>query len=170
VSDQEPKHESQADGQLPVRDEECDGGPVGEDQPAQHWNHERIGATFDKAVYPALKAAAQRKLGPEDLVLAENKEENPDGDAQVRECFRVSIDAHGRRRLNYRTHGVRPALRAAPKLRRPVLRFTQGIVPQTRGAASFWLLNCVVSLVVILLRFPIDLRGPSYNTDAQNIT
>jgi hypothetical protein len=26
-----------------------------------------------------------------------------------------------------------------------------------------------VSLVVILLRFPVDLRGPSHNTDAQNI-
>src|SRR5438046_9050101 len=109
-------------------------------------------------------------MGPQALDISENKDGSPAGDAQVPECFRVSIDAHSRRRWTYRTHVVRPALRAAPKLRRPVLRFTQGIVPQTRGAASFWLLNCVVSLVVILLRFPIDLRGPSYNTDAQNIT
>src|SRR6266496_6696363 len=133
-SDQEPKHESQADGQLPVRDEECDGGPVGEDEPAQHWNHERIGATFDKAVYPALKAAAQRKLSPEDLVLAENEEENTDCDAQVRECFRVSIDACGRRvhKGNCTTDAGRRQLLAV--------------------------LNCVVSLVVILLRFPIFAR------------
>jgi len=27
----------------------------------------------------------------------------------------------------------------------------------------------VVSFVVILLRFPVDLRGPTHNTDAQNI-
>lgn len=27
----------------------------------------------------------------------------------------------------------------------------------------------VVSLVVILLQFPVDLRGPSHNADAQNI-
>src|SRR6266516_6421402 len=33
----------------------------------------------------------------------------------------------------------------------------------------FFVLNCVVSFVVILLRFPVDLRGPSHNTDAQNI-
>ncbi len=30
-------------------------------------------------------------------------------------------------------------------------------------------LNSVVSFVVILLQFPVDLRGPSHNTDAQNI-
>jgi hypothetical protein len=29
--------------------------------------------------------------------------------------------------------------------------------------------NTVVSFVVILLQFPVDLRGPTHNTDAQNI-
>jgi len=33
----------------------------------------------------------------------------------------------------------------------------------------FFVLHRVVSFGVILLRFPVDLRGPSHNTDAQNI-
>ena len=32
------------------------------------------------------------------------------------------------------------------------------------------MLNCVVSSVVILMRFPVDLRSPSHNADAQNTT
>jgi len=32
-----------------------------------------------------------------------------------------------------------------------------------------FVLNSVVSFVVILLQFPVDLRGPIHNTDAQNI-
>ena len=31
------------------------------------------------------------------------------------------------------------------------------------------MLNSVVSFVVIPLQFPVDLRGPTHNTDAQNI-
>ena len=33
------------------------------------------------------------------------------------------------------------------------------------GSCVFFVLNSVVSFVVILLRFPVDLRGPSHNTD-----
>jgi len=39
----------------------------------------------------------------------------------------------------------------------------------TQGAGAFFVLNSVVSFVVILLQFPVDLRGPTHNTDAQNI-
>ena len=38
-----------------------------------------------------------------------------------------------------------------------------------QGADTFFVLNRVVSFVVILLQFPVDLRGPTHNTDAQNI-
>jgi len=37
------------------------------------------------------------------------------------------------------------------------------------GFRVFFVLNSVVSFVVILLQFPVDLRGPTHNTDAQNI-
>lgn len=32
-----------------------------------------------------------------------------------------------------------------------------------------FVLSLVVSFVVIMLQFPVDLWGPSHNTDAQNI-
>jgi hypothetical protein len=37
-----------------------------------------------------------------------------------------------------------------------------------RGILCFFVLSSVVSFVVILLRSPVDLRGPSHNTAAQN--
>ncbi len=40
--------------------------------------------------------------------------------------------------------------------------------PIHSGGRSGFALNRVVSCVVILLRFPVDLRDPSHNTDAQN--
>jgi len=38
-----------------------------------------------------------------------------------------------------------------------------------KGPIGFSVLNSVVSFVVILLQFPVDLRVPTHNTDAQNI-
>ena len=38
-----------------------------------------------------------------------------------------------------------------------------------QGAESLFVLNRVVSSVVILVQFPVDLRSPSRNTDPQNI-
>jgi len=38
-----------------------------------------------------------------------------------------------------------------------------------QGADTFLVLNSVVSFVVILVQFPVDLRGSTHNTDAENI-
>ena len=38
-----------------------------------------------------LKAAAKRKIRPEDLVLSEDQKQQPDGDAQNSECPRVGV-------------------------------------------------------------------------------
>ena len=52
-----------------------------EHESRQDRHHERIRRTVLKeAVYPSLKSAVQREPRPEDLVLGEDQEEDPDGD------------------------------------------------------------------------------------------
>jgi hypothetical protein len=45
----------------------------------------------------------------------------------------------------------------------------RGIFSKRREIQRVSKLQGVVSFVVILLQFPVDLRGPTHNTDAQNI-
>jgi len=54
---------------------------VWEDEAAENRRHERVGAAFEEAVDPELKAAVKSELGSEDFVLAENEEEDADADA-----------------------------------------------------------------------------------------
>jgi len=82
---------------------------MGEDEPTQHWDQERVGATCDEPIDPSLKAAAQRKLSPEDLVRPENEEQNPDCDPEVRKRCGIGVGARGWRGLNLRIHAVRAA-------------------------------------------------------------
>ncbi len=58
-----------------------------------------------------------------------------------------------------------PSSRGERRQEKSPPRFAQGV----DWFSCFFVLNCVVSSVVILLRFPVDLRGLSHNTDAQNI-
>ena len=80
-----------------------------EDETTEHRDHERVGATRNKPIDPSLKAAAQRKLSPEDLVLPENEEQNPDCDPEVCKRCGIGVDACGWRGLNLGIHAVRAA-------------------------------------------------------------
>ena len=88
-ADANSSYQRQTDGEFAVGDEEGDRGGVRKDKTAQHGDHEWVGTFFEKFVDPELKAAVQGELGAEDLILAENKEENSDGNAQEGQGFCV---------------------------------------------------------------------------------
>ena len=64
---------------------------------------------------------------------------------------------------------VNPLEWAAAVVRNLQAQYPTGVGSRQHWFSCFFVLNSVVSFVVILLQFPVDLRGPSHNTDAQNI-
>jgi hypothetical protein len=56
---------------------------VGEDEVAQNWSHEGVGAAFgEEFVDPELEAAVESELGGKDFVLGEDQKEKADTDAE----------------------------------------------------------------------------------------
>jgi len=64
---------------------------VGKHEPAENRRHEGVCTTFEEAVDPELKATVKSELGAEDFVLAEDKEEDADADAEDREGTSVGV-------------------------------------------------------------------------------
>src|SRR5919198_4271421 len=83
--DPDSEYERKADRQLAISDQECNRRRMGQYNPLQHRNHERIGAFLQESVDPPLKAAMQSELGSEDLILTENQEQKTDCNAQPRQ-------------------------------------------------------------------------------------
>lgn len=111
------ENQRDADGQLTISDEKGDRRRVSQDEAAKRGDHEGISAAFEEAVDPVLEAAVKRELRAEDFVLAENEEENADGDAEEGEGAAVGgfngaglshgILLLGRRNDSFRnTHGL----------------------------------------------------------------
>lgn len=84
--DANAQEQSHADSQFAIRDKKRDWCCMWKNQDAQHLCHEGIRAVGEKTIDPELKAAVQRKLRAEDLVLTENQKESADGKAQKGEC------------------------------------------------------------------------------------
>jgi len=91
-ADQQAEDKTQSDGKFAVGDEKSDGRGVRQDEVAENGHHERISPTaIEEAIDPKLKAAVQRKRGAEDLVLAEDQEEQADTNTKEREGLRVAF-------------------------------------------------------------------------------
>jgi len=87
--DANSKEQSDADSQFAICDKEGDWRCVRKNEATQHGSHEGISALGEETIDPELKAAMQRELRGQDLVLAENQKENAYGNAQEGECARV---------------------------------------------------------------------------------
>src|SRR5438105_3490 len=139
---EQPRYQRETNGQFAVGDEERDGGPVRKDEPAQHRDHERIRPIRQEASDPPLKAAAERELGAEDLVLTENEKEHANTDTKVGEGPGIRVtwsagDLHDTLlNCRERPNGSRLTCGAKPGGRkRPVLRYRQAGA-QTSGSSE----------------------------------
>lgn len=90
-ADEHAEDERKPHGEFAVGYEEGDGRGVGKNEIAKERGHEGVGAAFgQELVDPELKTAVQGELRAEDFVLAEDEEEDADGDAESGQGARVA--------------------------------------------------------------------------------
>ena len=88
--DKDSEGACETDRKLAVSNEERDWNGMRQDEVFEYRHHERIGAAFlDEFVDPEFESAVEGELGAEDFVLAENQEEDADGDAEESETASV---------------------------------------------------------------------------------
>src|SRR5260370_1743800 len=83
------EHKGHTDGQLAVRNQKCDWRRMGQHKSAEHRNHKRVSAVFQKFVDPELKTAVQSELRSENLVLRKDQEKNSYRNTQESQRFCV---------------------------------------------------------------------------------
>ena len=88
---QDTEDERDADGEFAIGHEKRDPGCVCEHEPAKHRHHKGVCSAIEKSVDPVLETAVKRELRAENFVLAKDKEENANANAQHRECARICV-------------------------------------------------------------------------------
>jgi len=92
---EQAEDEGKSDGEFAVRHQVGQRLDVREDEAAQNGLHERVNALFEELHDPELETAVAHEFGAEDFVLAEDEEQDADGDAQQGEGAIVTAKGFG---------------------------------------------------------------------------